>query len=573
MIELNSIKLKRKFLPENLEIKDWKSIKSFYEELKNRSINSKEDLYTWLEDRDELESVVSEDLAWRYIRMNCNTADEKASKSFELFINEIQQEIIPQTNILNKKFIESKFVSELLYLEGLPVYCKTIQRNIELYHEKNIPIITEINNLQQEYGKITSSMSVNINGEEMTLQKAAKLLEDSNRAIRKEAYEKITKRRLQNKSELNELLNKLIALRNSMAINSGYQNFRDYMHDELCRFDFSVQDCLYFHESVSKSMKAVLNNFVEEKKKNLKLEEIFPFDLDAETVGEQPLKPFTNSDEMVERTINVFNNLNPFFAECISVMNKNHFLDLDSRKNKAPGGFNYPLMESGIPFIYMNSVNSHKDMVTMVHEGGHAIHSFLCNALKFSFLKSTPSEVAELASMGMEMLSMEFWNEFYPNHEDLKKAKKDQLEKALETLAWVAAIDKFQHWLYTSSNHTIEERENKWKEIFSEFSSDWVSYNGYEDALKNMWQKQLHIYEVPFYYIEYGFAQLGALALWKNYKENPNATVSNYINALKLGYTKSVPEIYKTAGIEFNFSKEYINSIIEFIQIELKKLV
>jgi oligoendopeptidase F len=253
-------------------------------------------------------------------------------------------------------------------------------------------------------------------------------------------------------------------------------------------------------------------------------------------------------------------------------MQKNNYLDLDSRKNKAPGGFNYPLMESGIPFIYMNSVGSQKDLVTMVHEGGHALHSFLCNDLEISGFKNTPMEVAELASMSMELLSMEYWDVFFENKEELKRAKIDQLEKVLETLPLVAAIDKFQHWLYLNPTHLNIERENKWNEIYDEFSSSIISFTGYEKFKKNMWQKQLHIYEVPFYYIEYGIAQLGAIAIWRNFKLNKEKSIEQYMNALKLGYSKTIKEIYSAAGIKFDFSESYVKELLQFTFEELKKL-
>jgi oligoendopeptidase F len=247
-------------------------------------------------------------------------------------------------------------------------------------------------------------------------------------------------------------------------------------------------------------------------------------------------------------------------------------LDLDSRIGKAPGGFNYPLYEIGVPFIYMNAAGTLRDLVTMVHEGGHAIHSFLTRDLELTEFKSVPSEVAELASMGMELISMDFWDEFFTNEDDLKRAQKEQLEKVISTLPWVAAIDKFQHWIYENPNHTEKERYDKWKEIMNTFGSAVVDWSGFEDVRSNLWQKQLHLFEVPFYYIEYGMAQLGAIALWRNYKQNPEKTIKQYKEALKLGYTKSIGEIYKTAGIEFNFTRNYVRELMHFVSDELKKL-
>ena len=231
----------------------------------------------------------------------------------------------------------------------------------------------------------------------------------------------------------------------------------------------------------------------------------------------------------------------------------------------------YPLYEIGVPFIYMNAVGTQRDLVTMLHEGGHAIHSFLSRDLKLTEFKSTPSEVAELASMSMELISMKHWDIFYQNNEELKRAKKEQLVKALEGLPWIAAIDKFQHWIYTNE-HTSEERKNKWLEINSEFGNKIIDWSGQEKYLEILWQKQLHLYEVPFYYIEYGMAQLGAIAIWREFILNEDKAIDNYIKSLKLVYTKSISEIYETAGVKFNFSRNYVKELASFIKSEINNL-
>jgi oligoendopeptidase F len=253
-------------------------------------------------------------------------------------------------------------------------------------------------------------------------------------------------------------------------------------------------------------------------------------------------------------------------------MQANCLFDVESRKGKAPGGYNYPLAETGAPFIFMNSANTFRDLTTMVHEGGHAVHTFISADLELNDFKHVPSEVAELASMSMELISMDKWDEFFDNDEDLKRAKKDQLRDVLKTLPWVAVVDQFQHWIYTNPEHTTEQRKTAWKEIIHPFGNNFTNWDGYELALENLWQKQLHIFEVPFYYIEYGIAQLGAIAVWKNYKQDPEKALTNYLSALKLGYTKTIKEIYRAAGIEFNFSSDYVHELAKFIKKELNAL-
>jgi oligoendopeptidase F len=276
--------------------------------------------------------------------------------------------------------------------------------------------------------------------------------------------------------------------------------------------------------------------------------------------------------DLVEKTISCFNRLDPFLGDCIKTMQKIKHLDLDSRVGKAPGGYNYPLSEIGIPFIFMNATSTLRDLVTILHEGGHAVHSIVTKDLELVDFRHTPSEVAELASMSMELISMDHWDVFFDNADDLKRAKKEHLEQIIQTLPWVAVIDKFQHWIYENPTHSLDERKEKWIEILEAFSDTETDWSGLENFKDYIWQKQLHLFEVPFYYIEYGFAQLGAIAVWKNYKEDPKKGLDGYLAALKLGYTRTIPEIYEAANIAFDFSREYISDLIAFVKREMERL-
>jgi oligoendopeptidase F len=247
-------------------------------------------------------------------------------------------------------------------------------------------------------------------------------------------------------------------------------------------------------------------------------------------------------------------------------------LDLESRKGKAPGGYNCPLAESGAPFIFMNAAGQMHDVTTMVHEGGHAIHSFLSHRLSLSAFKEYPMEIAEVASMAMELFSMNFWHVFFNNEEDLKRAKEHQLERTITIFPWIATIDKFQHWVYENPTHTLEQRTEKWMEILNEFSTNTVDFTGLEEYRKISWQRQLHLFEVPFYYIEYGIAQLGAIGMWKQFQGDKEQALKNYINALSLGGTKTLPALYEAAGLEFNLSPDYIKSLMDFVSVEMEKI-
>ena len=561
---------KRNFVPENLNIDSWNKVEPLFENLFKRSINSKKELENWMKDRSELNSVMNEDLAWRYIKMNINTKDEKLAKKFHFWIKEISPNLAPYSHKLNIKLIESPFLNELEH-EKYNIYLRSVKKQIEIYREENIPLFTEMEAKQQEYGMISAKMTVEFDGKSLTMQQASLILKDTDREKRKTIYNLIQKRRLEDEEKLDNLYDELIILRQKIAKNAGYNNYRDYMFSAMGRFDYKPEDCFDFHNAISKKIVPIITSFEEKRKKELNYVNYRPWDTAVDVDGLKPLKPFNGGNELTDLTIKCFSKLRPYFGNCISIMKEMKHLDLESKEGKAPGGFMYPLHEIGVPFIYMNSVGSQRDLVTMVHEGGHAIHSFLCRNLELTEFKSTPSEVAELASMAMELLSMDYWDTFYENENELKRAKLEQLEKALGTLPWVAAIDKFQHWVYTNK-HTSKERKEKWLEIDSELGNQVINWDGQESAQKIMWQRQLHLYEVPFYYIEYGMAQLGAIAVWRSYKKNGEEAIENYINALKLGYTKSIGEIYKTAGIKFDFSEEYVNELALFIKQELKKL-
>jgi oligoendopeptidase F len=567
----NIEKLRRKYLPENLTVSNWETIEPYFKDLLKREINSKEDLEKWLKDMSELEAAVSEDACWRQIKMTCDTTNKDLEESFTYFCMEIQPKIQPYAFELNKKLINSPFIRELDQ-DKFFTYLRSIRKSIDLFREENIPIQAELAVLQQQYGVITGKMSIEINGRAYTLQQASKFFESHDRKLREEVYRRIQERRLQDKYELNNLFTELIKKRNQEALNAGFENYRDYKFKDLGRFDYTKEDTFRFHESVKLHVLPLVNKILQHKKEKLKLERLRPWDLEAEPEGTTPLTPFETGAELLNKSIEVFTRLRPFFGDCLRQMDSMKHLDLESRNGKAPGGYNMPLAESGAPFIFMNAARSMHDVTTMVHEGGHAVQSFLTHSLELNSFKDYPMEIAEVASMSMELFSMDHWDVFFDNEEDLKRAKEHQLERVITIFPWIAVIDKFQHWLYENPNHSLQERSQKWMEIFHEFSDDVVDYSGLEKYIENGWQKQLHLYEVPFYYNEYGIAQLGAIGLWMQYKKDPKKALDNYVNALSLGGTKTLPELYKAAGLKFDFSPENIKTLMEFVNEEMDKL-
>lgn len=564
-------KLERHFVPLDFSLTNWKSLEPFFKNLSERELAKPADLETWLKDMSELEAVVSEDACWRQIKMTCDTTDKTLEEAFTYFCMEIQPQLQPYADLLNRKLVNCPLTNDLDQKKYF-TYLRAVKKSIDLFREANIPLQAELSVMQQQYGAIASKMTVEVNGQEYTLQQAAKFLESHDRNLREEVYRKIQDRRLQDQQAMHDLYTQLIHKRNEVAKNAGFENYRDYKFIELGRFDYNKEDCYQFHEAVKLHVLPLIEKIYKKKKNKLGLDTLRPWDTEAEPEGIQPLKPFTDGNDLYEKSVQCFEQLNPFFADCLRKMNALKHFDLESRKGKAPGGYNCPLTESGAPFIFMNAAQQMSDVTTMVHEGGHAIHSFLSHHLELSAFKEYPMEIAEVASMAMELFSMNHWEAFFTNEEDLKRAKEHQLERTITIFPWIAIIDKFQHWVYENPQHSIEERTKRWMEILAEFSTNSIDYSGLEAFREIGWQRQLHLFEVPFYYIEYGIAQLGAIGLWMQYQQNPQQALQNYINALSLGGTKTLPKLYEAAGLKFDLSPDHIKTLMEFTAKEMDKL-
>ena len=565
-------KLPRTFLPESFTVTTWEAAEPYFKNLLDRELRSKEDLAQWLKESSELEAVFSEDACWRQIRMTCDTENKSLEEAFVFFVMQIQPQIQPYADKLNRKLIECPYTNELDQKRYF-TYLRSVKKSIDLFREENIPLQSELSVMGQQFGVISGKMTVEVDGKEYTLQQAAKFLEDPDRKKRETVYRKINERRMLDKESLDNLYTSLIQKRHQVALNAGFENYRDYKFKELGRFDYGKEDCYQFHESVKEQVLPLVNEIYEHKRKKLGLETLRPWDTEAEPAGILPLRPFTSGSELLEKTIRCFEELNPFFADCLRQMNVMNRFDLDSRKGKAPGGYNCPLAETGAPFIFMNAAGQMNDVTTMIHEGGHAVHSFLAHPLELSSFKEYPMEIAEVASMAMELFSMDYWEVFFDNAADLKRAKEHQLERVITIFPWIATIDKFQHWIYENPRHTILERTNQWMKLLSEFGAAAIDFSGLDHFRENSWQRQLHLFEVPFYYIEYGIAQLGAIGLWMKFKQNKDAALNHYMQSLSMGGTRTLPELYECADIEFNFSPAYIMKLMQFVKRELREIL
>jgi oligoendopeptidase F len=548
------------------------NLKSAFNQLIEQPIQNKEEFTQWLKEISVLESSVSEDLAWRYIRMTCDTTNKEHEAAYLDFVQNIQPELAPLEDQLNRKVVASPFAKEAEQDEAVRIYFRSLRGAIKLYREENIPLQAELSTLAQEYSSIQGAMSVNINGQTYTMQQASNFLLRTDRELREKVWKAMHERRMQDTQKLEDLFDAMVAKRQEVAQNAGFANFRDYMFKALGRYDYNAEDCKRFHDAIAGKVVPMLKKLAQKRKQQLAIDTLKPWDLAVDPLGREPLKPFDGGNELLNKSLQCLKSVDSFFSDCLQTMQQKSLLDLESRLGKAPGGYNYPLAETNLPFIFMNASGNLRDVETLVHEGGHAVHSFLMAPLSLNAFKNTPSEVAELASMSMELISMKGWNAYFENPEDLKRAQTEQLEGIIGTLPWIAQVDAFQHWIYENPTHTRADRKARWLELSATFGTGLTDFSGYEDALAYSWHKQLHIYEVPFYYVEYGFAQLGAIGVWKNCMQTPEQGLQQYKNALKLGYTRSIPAIYETAGVKFDFSADYIEQLFSFVGEELSTL-
>jgi oligoendopeptidase F len=563
---------KRYFLPNDFVLSKWEDIVPFFNSLVSTNFNSKEDFVSWLKNRSELDAFLEENLAWRYIRMTIDTKVDEFTKAYQYFVTEIQPKLAPLDDQLNKKMLECEFLADLKKDEAYSIYIRSVETAVAFFREENISLEAEVNEKSQLFGSISGAQLIEYNGEAITMQKASSLLKEPNEILRKEIFEKISARRKKDVEQLDNLFSELIQLRHKIAVNAGFENFRDYKFQSLGRFDYTKEDCFKFHESIEKCIVPITKQIQQKKLAILGKDKFKPWDTAVDPEGKAPLKPFNTGNELLQGTLRIFKRMDAYFYQCLVSLEEMNHLDLESKPGKAPGGYNYPLYEIGAPFIFMNAVGTHRDLITMIHEGGHAIHSFISRDLELTAFKNLPSEVAELASMSMELLTMNHWDEFYADTNDHRRAMKEHLEDVLGVLPWIAQIDAFQHWVYENPSHSLEERKKQWIALSQRFGTGLTDWSGYEETRYTSWQRQMHLFEVPFYYIEYGIAQLGALGMWKNSQSDYSKTIQNYKNALSLGYSKSIVEIYKTAGINFDFSNENVSSLAEFVSQELKKL-
>ncbi|ANE85753.1 MULTISPECIES: M3 family oligoendopeptidase [Bacillus] len=539
--------------------------------LLNKMISSKLDLENWLKEQSKVIWDIEEQLRSHYIAFQCNTDDEEIKDTFEHDQQFVKPLLKRYQNLLDNKYLESPFRMELdSNVYGL--LDTKIKNAQKLFCEENIELEIKEDKLITEYFEITGGLSGIWDGEEKTITELQSYLQDSNRDTRKKAKTIISEKFLSVEKELQNILNQLIEIRHQKAKNIQLENYRDYMFKKYERFDYSAKDCYELAESIRKYVVPLKDKILLEKKDKLQVDTLRPWDVSAVTPDQKVLKPIANENDLIEKSTHIFNKLDVEFSALLNRMYKHNCLDLTSRKGKAAGGFCEYLPASQLSYIFMNLNYTQDDIVTFIHEMGHSIHNELIKPLKLRQYIEIPAETAELASMTMELFSLNYWDTFYTDKKDLKQAKINFFKDVISYLPIMLIVDQFQHWLYENPSHTSEERNEKYLQLQKHYQSSVIHIDGYENWIATSWLPVLHIFEVPFYYIEYAIAQLGALQMYKQYKEDPKQALENYKKALSLGSSQSIKEVYDAAGIRFDFSGETIKELMLFVEKELELL-
>ena len=557
------------FVPAALDATKWDALQPLYAQLLGRTIHDADGLERLLLDRSELDAAAEEAAANLYIGMTRHTDDELARRRFLDFVEQVEPELKKAGFELDRKVVECPFAASLDPAR-YGVLLRGLRRSVELFREENVPIETEVTKLDQQYSEINGAMTVSFEGEERTLPQMAKYLEETDRARRQASWEAVAARRLQDADRIDDLFDRMLALRHRIALNAGFRNFRDYQHARMQRFDYTPADCERFHEGAEKVCVPLMRTLNAERAKALGLPKLRPWDLKVDLKGRGPLRPFEGADQLVDRSSRVFQTMDAELGAMFDSMRTGDCLDLESRKGKAPGGYQYQRQRSRRPFIFMNAAGLHRDVITMVHEAGHAFHSLLCAHDPLVAYRGSPMEFAEVASMSMELLTFPYLGEFY-GQQDADRARRDHLESLCTMIPWIATIDAFQHWIYLNPTHTREQRAAEWVRLNERFGAD-VDWTGHEASLRSMWHRQLHIFGLPFYYIEYGIAQLGALQMWLQSRRDPQRALANYKKGLALGASRPLPDLFAASGLKFSFGPETMGELIDEVGKDLATL-
>lgn len=545
----------------------WTEIEPFYNELSSVELNPA-NVNAWLKDWSDLISHVDELYTRLYIATTQYTADNRTEQNYNHFIDTIQSNAKTADQLLKQKLLESN-----LEPDDFELPLRKMRTEAGLFRSENLPLIIEEQRLATAYNKIIGGMAFLWEGKERTNSEMSPLLLEEDRTVREKAWKVIVEGRLKHRQALNELWSKLMGVRQQIAANNNLASYREYVWQQKFRFDYSPSDCKTFHQAIEEVVVPAVERIYQRRKERLGIRDMRPWDINVDTLGQEPLKPYQTAEELIEKTNTILTKIDPEFGNYFGTMRTNNLLDVESRKNKAPGAYSLGYAAVRQPFIFMSAAGTHDDVETLMHESGHAVHEFERAKLEYFQHRSEnylPAEFAEVASMGMELLVMPYLQKseggFYEESE-AARANIKHLEDTISFWPYMALVDTFQHWVYENPDQSVDgvTCENKWAELWDRFMPS-VDYSGLEDAKKTYWHRQLHIFTLPFYYIEYGMAQLGAVQVWANSLNDPQTAIANYKKALALGSTVSLPDLFHSAGASFSFDVTTLKKYIDLME-------
>jgi len=559
------------FVPADLDAADLAAVSPLFDALLQREVDGPDAFGRWLADRSELDAACGEAHAVLYIAMTRRTDDKAAADAYTRFVREVEPELRKASFTLDRR--QAELHGRIpLDPDRYAVLERDVRNEVALFREENIPVETELTLLAQKYEETMGAMTVEFEGEERTLPQMARYTEKTDRALRESAWRAVAARRMQEADNLDALFESMLPLRQKVAYNAGFADYRDYAFRARRRFDYSPDDCAAFHEACATVVTPLCRRLDAQRRTALGVDPLRPWDLAVDVQGRDPLRPFEGAEALVDACAALFNCMDPDLGAMFESLREGDCLDLETRKGKAPGGYQYMRDRSRKPFIFMNAAGMHHDVRTMIHEAGHAFHSLLCADEPLVHYRHTGAEFAEVASMSMELLTMDRWSAFYPDTEDEARAVREQLEGVVSVLPWVAQVDAFQHWVYTNPGHTREQRHAHWVALDERLGRG-VSWEGLARERARTWQRQLHIFTLPFYYIEYGIAQLGALQLWLRARtEGDGAALRAYKHALSIGGAKPLPELFGAAGLDFDFGPDNVARLADEVERTLESL-
>lgn len=541
----------------------WSEIEPYYHDLAARSL-SRDTATTFLMDWTRLSERLDEVLQRHYVATTCNTADQEAEQRFNTFLDEIYPAMQDAEQQLKKKLLDSG-----LEPPGFELPLQKMRAEVALFRPANLPLFTEEHKLSAQYDKIVGAQTVQWAGEELTLTQLQPVYQNPDRPMREQAWRLAAERQLADREAINALWQKFLELRQQVAANTNLGDYRAFCWQKLHRFDYTPDDCQLFHEAIEAEVVPAASRIYQKRRQRLGLETLRPWDLEVDPLGRPPLRPFREVSELQAKAGSMFHHLDPQLGAYFETMVHEGLLDLDNRKNKAPGGYCTSFAAAKRPFIFMNVVGVHEDVQTMLHEAGHAFHVFESSRLPYYQQLQVGEEFGEIGSMAMELLAAPYLSAsggFYSQAE-AARARIEHLEQAILFWPFMAVVDAFQHWVYENPAAAMHPAncDAHWATLWRRFMPG-VDWTGLEQELLTGWQRKLHIHQVPFYYVEYGLAQLGSVQVWRNSLNDQAGAVAGYRRALALGGTASLPELYATAGAKFAFDRSTLRAAVTLME-------